>query len=221
MDARSILEGLAATIGAIPQSRLLLFAVVAIGVSIVGSMMARARIPLGRFLNRASTVALVGILAVVVLQLGRIDSRLDLSIPALGMPEQVVAGGETRVEQARDGHFWLTGTVNGVEARFLVDTGATLTAVSPDLAAEAGLAPRSSGLPIMMETANGTVAAQLTTIDRIALGSVEARGLDAVIAPRLGSTNVIGMNLLSRLESYQVKGGELILVPAPAGTSAD
>ncbi len=48
-----------------------------------------------------------------------------------------------------------------------------------------------------MQTANGTVAAELTSIDELRFGNVTARGLDAIIAPGLGPTNVIGMNLLN------------------------
>ena len=44
-------------------------------------------------------------------------------------------------------------------------------------------------------------------------GNVVARGLDTVIVPNLGETNVIGMNLLSRLASWRVEGDTLVLVP--------
>ena len=50
-------------------------------------------------------------------------------------------------------------------------------------------------------------------IESLRFGNVAASGLDAVIAPGLGETNVIGMNLLSRLASVRIEGGELILVP--------
>ena len=64
-----------------------------------------------------------------------------------------------------------------------------------------------------MQTANGAVAAELTTIDELRFGNVAARGLDAVIAPGLGPTNVLGMNLLTRLASWRVEGDTMILVP--------
>jgi aspartyl protease family protein len=64
-----------------------------------------------------------------------------------------------------------------------------------------------------MQTANGSVTAQLTTIDEFRFGNVAARGIDAIIAPGLGPTNVIGMNVLSRLASWRVEGQTLILVP--------
>jgi aspartyl protease family protein len=117
------------------------------------------------------------------------------------------------VKLAPDGHFWLRAEINGSPADFLVDTGATLTAVSTETAARVGLEPREGGLPVRMQTANGAVAAQITTIDELRFGNVAARGLDAVIAPGLGPTNVLGMNLLSRLASWRVEGDTMILVP--------
>jgi aspartyl protease family protein len=72
-----------------------------------------------------------------------------------------------------------------------------------------------------MRTANGAVAAELTTIDELRFGSVAARGLDAVIAPGLGPTNVLGMNLLSRLASWRVEGNTMILVPHNPQTAVE
>ncbi|WP_326521305.1 retropepsin-like aspartic protease [Parerythrobacter aestuarii] len=64
-----------------------------------------------------------------------------------------------------------------------------------------------------MSTANGTVTVPMATIDELRFGNVAARGLDAVIASNIGDTNVIGMNLLSRLASVRIEQRELILVP--------
>jgi aspartyl protease family protein len=117
------------------------------------------------------------------------------------------------VKMAADGHFWIEAEVNGVSAPFLVDSGATLTAVSVPFARRAGLEPRTGGMPVRISTANGTVAAELTTIKALRFGNVMAGGLDAVIAPNIGETNVIGMNLLSRLASWRVEGDTMILRP--------
>ena len=213
MDLSQIWGHMAATIAEIPRSGLLLGAVGAVVLGWIGSLMAQNRIPLGRLVSTLSTFALVGILVTVVLQLSRFDPRIDVAVPQMGLPEQVVEGGETRVPLAPDGHFWLKARINGVDAPFMVDTGATLTAVSSGLAERAKLAPRRGGIPIRLETANGAVAAQLTTIDELRFGNVAARGMDAVIAPNLGEMNVIGMNLLSRLASWRVEGQTMILVP--------
>jgi aspartyl protease family protein len=213
MDFAPIWEQLVHTINQLPQSGLLLAALVAMALGVLGTLTVR-RIPaLGRLLRAGSTLVLMGVLLLVVLQMSRIDPRFELAVPELGLPQQIVEGGETQVKLAPDGHFWLRAEINGSPADFLVDTGATLTAVSSETAARVGLEPREGGLPVRMQTANGAVAAQITTIEELRFGNVAARGLDAVIAPGLGPTNVLGMNLLSRLASWRVEGDTMILVP--------
>ncbi len=97
--------------------------------------------------------------------------------------------------------------------RFLIDTGATLTAIAPSTAIAARVPERALRQTVNMRTANGAVQAELATIEELKFGNIVAHDLDAVIAPGLGETNVIGMNLLSRLARWRVEGRTLILVP--------
>jgi aspartyl protease family protein len=213
MDFAPLWDQLAGSIHELPRSGLLMAALGAMLLGVLGSVLLRPAPLLGRFMRTVSTLSLMGILLLVVLQLSRLDTRFDLAVPQVGLPEQIVEGGETRVKRAPDGHYWLRAEINGQPANFLVDTGATLTALSDETAAAAGLEPRQTGVPVRMQTANGAVAAELTTIDEIRFGNVVARGLDAVIAPGLGPTNVLGMNFLSRLASVRLEGETMILVP--------
>lgn len=213
MDIKPVFDQLAATVGSIPQSGLLIIAVVALVLGWFGGALAKREFVVGRILSTGSTLVLCGVLVLIVLQLARLDPRFDVAMSDVGLPEQSVVGGETRVELAPDGHYWLNAEVNGVPARFLVDTGATLTAISEPTARAAGLEQRSDRLPVMMTTANGTISVGTTTVDELRFGNVAAFGLDAVIAPNIGETNVIGMNLLSRLAQWRVEQGTLILVP--------
>ena len=224
MDVATVWQQLAQNIAALPQSVLLMVALAAMFVGVLGSLVFRRLPALGRFMRSASTLGLMGVLLLVVLQVSRLDPRFEMAVPELGLPQQLVEGRETRVAMAPDGHFWLRAEINGVPARFLVDTGATLTAVSSETAERAGLSPRTAGIPIRMQTANGTVLARLTTIDDLRFGNVASHGLDAIIAPGLGPTNVVGMNLLSRLASWRVEHNVLILEPhhpQPAAQTAD
>lgn len=217
MDLAAYWNSAVQVIAEIPRSGLLMLAAIAVVGGWLGAAMVRRRVPVGRIVSSASTLLLVGVLVTVVLQLSRFDPRLEMALPSLGLPEQVVEGGETRVRMAPDGHFWLRAEVNGRSTPFLVDTGATLTAISAGMAQELGLRERDGGIPVMLNTANGTIAAKLTTIDHLQFGGIEAAGLDAVIAPNIGDTNVLGMNFLSRLQSWRVEGDTLILVPDGAG----
>ena len=216
MEPQGAFDAIADVIRAIPRSGLLAGTIAALLLGWIGALMLRSKIAGGRLVRTVSTLALVGILLTVFLQLARFDPRLDV-VTDLGLPKQRIVGEETVIPIAADGHYWLVAEVNGVPTRFLVDTGATLTAFSQDSAEAAGLAPRTGGLPVMLNTANGTVTAELTTVERLSFGNIEAEGIDAVIAPNLGRTNVLGMNFLSRLEGWRVKNGDLILSPGPAG----
>lgn len=221
MDLHMFWDSLVGVIAAIPRSGLLLATLLAVAAGIAASIVRRGSPGLGRLLRSGSTLALCGILVLVVLQLSRFDPRFEMAIPELGLPEQSVAGGETRIPLAPDGHFWVRASVNGVPASFMVDTGATLTTLNEDTAAAAGLQPRRGGIPVMMHTANGRIAAHIATVESLSFGGVEARGLDVAIAPNIGPTNVLGMNLLTRLASWRVEGDVMIMQPAPGSASGD
>lgn len=213
MEPEAILSAAAELIRMIPRSGLLIGTIGALALGFIGSIMLRRKVAGGRMVRTVSTLALVGILVTVFLQIARFDPRLD-SMTEIGLPDQTIVGEETVIPMAPDGHYWLRANVNGVPTRLMVDTGATLTAFSTPSADAAGLRPRPGGLPVMLNTANGTVTADLTTVEDLSFGNIRAEGLDAVIAPNLGRTNVLGMNFLSRLKGWRVEEGDLILTPA-------
>lgn len=195
------------------QQPLLALAVGAIFAVTLGGMIKRAAPRLGRLIQGAGNLALVAALLLTIVQVARLTTGNDLALPQIGLPEQRVTGGETRIEMSNDGHFWLEASINGQTRRFLVDTGATLTALSQSTAEAAQVPVQPLRQSVLMRTANGTVTAELARIGELRFGNVIARDLDAVIAPGLGETNVIGMNLLSRLASWRVEGRTLVLVP--------
>ncbi|WP_291173493.1 TIGR02281 family clan AA aspartic protease [Erythrobacter sp.] len=217
MDLEPVFSAAADTLRAIPRSELLIAAMAAMVLGWIGAVVAR-RSALGGLLRVASSLALGLILLTVVLQLSRFDPRFDVAVPQIGLPEQVVAGGETRIPLSADGHFWVRAEINGEPGNFMIDTGATLTAISAPLAERAGLEPRRGGIPIMLGTANGTVQAHVATVESLTFGNVSASGTDAAIAESFGDFNVIGMNVLARLGSWRVEDNTLILVPRAEDT---
>jgi aspartyl protease family protein len=132
----------------------------------------------------------------------------------LGERGQTV-GGTLRVPMTPDGHFWVRARINGHEQRFLIDSGATTTALSARTADAADLTVDRGGFPVLINTANGTVEAQRTRIERLTMGPIVAKDMAAVVSPAFGDMNVLGMNFLSSLESWRVEGRTLILVPHP------
>lgn len=126
--------------------------------------------------------------------------------------DQEVVGAETRITMDPDGHFYARVAVNGVERRMLVDSGATMTALSQATARAVGIQV-DAGLPVMIDTANGTVEARRGTAATVRLGSINATDLRLVTSPAFGDTDVLGMNFLSRLGSWRVEGRTLVLTP--------
>lgn len=82
---------------------------------------------------------------------------------------QVLANGDLVMQRARDGHFYAPGTVNGQEVVFLVDTGASMVAVTDELAQKAMLPP---GTPMTFNTANGTMQGRRVEGVRLTVGPV-------------------------------------------------
>lgn len=158
----------------------------------------------------------IGIFGVIFLafsyrsELAGIVNRVRSEV--MGAPRQQVEGDLLRVRVADDGHYWVRGTVNGVEARFLIDSGASFTALSADLATRAGLDIDPMRVA-MLDTANGPVEASRSSIDKLEIGPLRTSDLPVVVSPAFGKMNVVGMNFLSKLESWQVNDGELVLKP--------
>lgn len=176
---------------------------------LVVSALAARRVPIGQTAKMA--IAWVGIFALVF---GLFSFRNEFSMVGQRMKSELlgtpmVVGEEVQIAMADDGHFWTVATVNGHQARFLVDSGATTTTVSGELADEIGLVRSSRSA--MIDTANGTVAMPLSEGD-VTVGSIERPDLGILINER-DSENVIGMNFLSSLRSWRVEGKQLILQP--------
>lgn len=157
---------------------------------------------------------LMGFLLYSVMQTGAVfDPVVERLSGLAGRPAQSVVGEELRVPMAADGHFWVEVSINGTKGRMLVDSGATVTAVPVDTANTAGLNIASNPVPVLIRTANGTIAAQNTRAEELRLGNIVARDLGVIVSPAFGDTHVLGMNFLSRLKSWRVEGRTLILVP--------
>ena len=172
------------------------------------------RIPvLGTLIRLASWMVLVGALYLVVDQRGRLDPYLSRVTALLNLDDQQVVGREVRIRMSPDGHFWARARIGNVERRMLVDSGATVTALSVQTAAAAGLKPRDELFPVVLHTANGSITARTSSIDELKLGNITARHLAVVVSPAFGDSDVLGMNFLSRLQSWRVEERTLVLVP--------
>ena len=174
---------------------------------------------LGALINRREPFAKMAVLALAWVaifgagfvlftfrdDLGFIAQRLKTE--ATG--EAIVAGREVRIPMSIDGHFWVDGTINGVEIKFLVDSGATVTTIDRATARRAGATVADSA-DQMVRTGNGFI--------RVARGRAQSLHIAAIERDNVGlhivdgdEINVLGMNFLSTLTRWSVEGRWLIL----------
>ncbi|HEX8669982.1 MAG TPA: TIGR02281 family clan AA aspartic protease [Allosphingosinicella sp.] len=167
----------------------------------------------GRIVRFALSFALLAFCLFLLLQQAPYQPQLGRIADSLGLDRQEVVGKEVRIPMASDGHFWANVTLNGVKRRMLIDSGATVTAISAATAAAASVDRSGDLVPVVLRTASGFAKADPGTVDELRVGNVTARDLKVVISPALGDLDVLGMNFLSKLKSWRVEGRTLILVP--------
>ena len=115
---------------------------------------------------------------------------------------------EVVLRQNRQGHYVFDGEINHRKVTFVVDTGATTTAIPGHFERKLGL---TRGPAYDVSTANGTTRAYMTDLDQLAIGAIEFQNLGASIVPGMELDEVLlGMNVLKHFELVQ-RDKELII----------
>jgi aspartyl protease family protein len=182
-------------------------------VLVVSSLAAR-QLPIGKTIKMVlAWIAIFG--GMFVLFLFKDEGRIvwDRATAELSGNAGQIEGTTLRIPREEDGHYWVRANVNGTPVRFMVDSGATTTTLSPAAARTSKIEP-SGGFPVLVETANGTVEVQRARIKTLAVGNIVQRDAAVLIGSEgLGDTNLLGMSFLSALKSWRVEGSTLILEP--------
>lgn len=114
------------------------------------------------------------------------------------------AGSEViEIRRGPDGHYHWPGQIDGHAVEFLVDTGATGTAIPTRLARQLRL--ESLGT-VQSNTAGGLVDGELVRADIALDGGVRAQRLRIVALPGLSDQPLLGMDVLGRLHWQQRDG---------------
>ena len=114
-----------------------------------------------------------------------------------------VTGSVIELRRGSDGHYHWPGSINGRAVDFLVDTGATGTAISAGLAHELKLESLGS---VQSNTAGGRVTGQVVSADVSLQGGVNAQRLRVVALPGLSDRPLLGMDVLGHLQWQQRDG---------------
>jgi aspartyl protease family protein len=132
--------------------------------------------------------------------------------PAAAPP--AYSGGPRTVVVERDmrGHFAVAGAVDGRRIDFMVDTGASVIALTERDAGRLGYHPATRDYTLRMRTANGIAQAAPVKLDMVEIGGVMVRNVDAIVMPEEAlSENLLGLSFLSRLRRFEYREGRLVL----------
>lgn len=159
-----------------------------------------------------------GIVAAAMILPGLATSYLDRpqtntnTKPVQASPAKYAGGKGVILQPGPGGHFSGTFTINGRKADGLVDTGASVVAINISTARRLGVSTGSLSFDAKVNTANGIVKAAVVTLDRVEIGTIAVKDVQAMVLPDKSlSGMLVGMSFLTKLSSYKVENGALHL----------
>ncbi len=128
------------------------------------------------------------------------------------MPQAIQLMSMTELKAGTGGHYFVTASINNTNINVLVDTGASLVALSYEDAERADLHPSNLDFKIPVATANGQVMAARVRLDRVEIDNIRVDDVDAVVLPQGAMKGtLLGMSFLSKLSSFKSEDGVLTL----------
>ena len=146
-------------------------------------------------------------------------AKNDASAPALTTAQQApqapmtsaISGSAASIRKSADGHFWTTARVNSSTVKFLVDTGASVVALTPSDARRAGFRPGDLTYSSPVNTAGGQVMGAAVKLDFVSVSNVRVRNVRALVIPEGLEQSLLGMSYLGELQKVEASRDTLIL----------
>nr|WP_301334525.1 TIGR02281 family clan AA aspartic protease [Variovorax dokdonensis] len=163
----------------------------------------------GQVIDGVRLISVQGDQAVV--EMGGQRSTLRMDTPTIVGDGGASASGGSRIVLPANsgGHFMTLGAINGRSVNFMVDTGATVVAISAADALRIGLQYDKKN-PVRVNTANGVAAAWRVRLDSVRVGDVEVTGVDALVSEQPMPYVLLGNSFISRF-NMQREGDQMVL----------
>ena len=127
-----------------------------------------------------------------------------------GWPDQSTSSGEIKLRRFEDGHFYADATVNGTRIHFLIDTGASVIALTRADAMRASIALAPGQGEVIGQGAGGDLHGEVVNLDRVELGHKQAEDMTGVVVAG-GEQSLLGQTFLSKFDSVEIHGDEMTL----------
>ena len=101
----------------------------------------------------------------------------------------------------KQGMYWADGTINGVQMRFVVDTGSTLIAMNRHDAGKLGIDYKRAGIKTLSDTAGGIDPVYIVRLRRVKIGEIVLHDiLAAVHDSDFPAYTLLGNSFLNRVD---------------------
>ena len=120
-------------------------------------------------------------------------------------------GGEVVLPRDANGHFYAEVSTDTGKVMMLVDTGATVIALTGNDASMMGVDWSPADVRPVARGANGDVYGVPVVLDRVEVGGIEARRVQAVVVPEDLDISLLGQSFLSKVNRVEVSGDEMVL----------
>lgn len=117
---------------------------------------------------------------------------------------------ETLIERRSNGHFYVTAAVNGYPVDFVVDTGASMVALTVDDARRVGLDVDPGAFILVGRGASGDVRGQLVELDEVDIDGKRVSRVPGAVIEGL-DVSLLGQTYLSQISSVQMNGDYMSL----------
>jgi aspartyl protease family protein len=110
------------------------------------------------------------------------------------------------------GHYIAHASVNGAVIRTMVDTGASVVALTADDAVKVGAHKSRNVRSAQFNTANGIVTGTIVRLEEIRIGDIVVRDVEAAIMPR-GALHItlLGMSFLRGVGGFEISQGRMVI----------
>ncbi|WP_342359262.1 retropepsin-like aspartic protease family protein [Terrarubrum flagellatum] len=129
-------------------------------------------------------------------------------------PSRASGFGAVSLPPGPGGHYHANVEIDGRRLPMLVDTGASVVALTLDDARSIGVDPSPSDYTIPLATANGMAKGARVMLREVRIENISARDVAAVVLPRgVTGRSLLGMSFLSKLRGFEVVDGKMLLKP--------
>ncbi|WP_296571103.1 TIGR02281 family clan AA aspartic protease [Phreatobacter sp.] len=183
------------------------------GASVMGLFRGRAGDALQAVIAWLAIFAFLGVIYTYRYEFEAVGRRVLANlVPGMGA-EGVTGTREVTVPRGGGGTYVVRVTLNGSRATpMLVDTGASALVLTEADARRAGIRVEDLSFNVPVQTANGQSLTAATMVEMVAIGPIVERNVRALVArPGALTTSLLGHTFLDRLESYEVRGGRMVL----------